>query len=52
MAICTPLNLYPGVNAHLNSFLQSEGGGWESFHAQYLVMIAAADRPVGRFNPK
>jgi hypothetical protein len=33
-------NLYPGVNAHLNSFLQTEDGGWESFHTEYLVAIA------------
>jgi hypothetical protein len=31
-------NPYPGVNTHLNSFLQQDGGGWESFHA---VMIMA-----------
>lgn len=29
-------NRYPGVNAHLNSFLQQRGGGWESFHARYI----------------
>ncbi|MDX1991036.1 MAG: DUF4058 family protein [bacterium] len=36
MAYHSPHNLYPGVNAHLNSFLQQEDGGWEMFHARYL----------------
>jgi hypothetical protein len=40
MAIRSNRNLYPGINAHLNSFLQSEGGGWESFHAHHIVDIA------------
>jgi hypothetical protein len=35
-------NRYPGVNPHLNSFLQSEGGGWESFHARHVIDIASA----------
>jgi hypothetical protein len=30
-------NPYQGVNAHLNSFLQAESGGWESFHAQHVT---------------
>lgn len=30
-------NLYPGVNAHLNSLLQNEPGEWESFHATLIV---------------
>ncbi|MBL8130267.1 MAG: DUF4058 family protein [Anaerolineae bacterium] len=30
-------NLYPGVNAHLNSFLQVEEGAWRSFHAEHIV---------------
>lgn len=29
-------NLYPGINPHLNSYLQQDGGGWESFHAEYI----------------
>jgi hypothetical protein len=33
-------NLYPGINPHLNSALQQRGGGWRSFHAYYLIMIA------------
>lgn len=31
---------YPGINPHLNSALQQRGGGWRSFHAYYLIMIA------------
>jgi hypothetical protein len=42
MPIQSPKNLYPGINAHLNSFLQSEDGGWESFHVEHLVQIAHA----------
>ncbi|MCA9914916.1 MAG: DUF4058 family protein [Anaerolineae bacterium] len=30
---------YPGVNAHLNSFLQQPDGGWESFMAGHMVHI-------------
>lgn len=41
MAIQSSKNLYPGVNPHLNSFLQSEGGGWESFHARHVIDIAS-----------
>jgi len=33
-------NLFPGINPHLNSYLQSEGGGWESFHAEHIIVIA------------
>lgn len=40
MALHSDKNLYPGINPHLNSFLQDEDGGWESFHAQYIVGIA------------
>ncbi len=36
MAIHAERNLYPGVNAHLNSFLQQDDGGWESFHAMHI----------------
>lgn len=39
MPINSTKNLYPGVNAHLNSFLQQEDGGWESFHTEYLVAL-------------
>lgn len=40
MTISSEKNLYPGVNPHLNSFLQSEDGGWESFHSRYVDNIA------------
>jgi hypothetical protein len=36
----TRKNLYPGVNPHLNSLLQSPDGGWESFHAEYINRLA------------
>jgi len=39
MAIRAQQNLYPGVNAHLNSFLQQKGGGWESFHSDFITFI-------------
>lgn len=39
MAVRSAKNLYPGVNPHLNSFLQTDDGGWESFHAELIVQI-------------
>ena len=42
MAIHTRSNLYPGVNTHLNSFLQQPGGGWESFHAGFINDLQGA----------
>jgi hypothetical protein len=36
------VNLYPGVNAHLNSYLQQPEGGWEMFHARYIADIAVS----------
>ncbi len=42
MPIHAKKNLYPGVNAHLNSFLQLPGNGWESFHACHIEEIARA----------
>jgi hypothetical protein len=32
-------NQYRGVNAHLQSFLQSPGGGWEMFHAAHITHL-------------
>jgi len=32
-------NPYRGVNAHLQSFLQSPGGGWEMFHAAHITHL-------------
>jgi Protein of unknown function (DUF4058) len=43
-------NLYPGINPHLNSFLQKESGGWESFHAELVIQIRVildAELPAG-----
>lgn len=45
-------NLYPGINPHLNSALQGEGGGWESFHAKHVADLAEhldAILPVGYY---
>jgi hypothetical protein len=35
-------NPYLGVNAHLHSYLQSPGGGWESFHAAHITNLTEA----------
>jgi hypothetical protein len=40
MPIRSDKNLYPGVNAHFNSFLQQNGGVWESFHARLINGLA------------
>jgi len=32
-------NRYPGINPHLNSRLQSPGGGWESFHHGFIEKL-------------
>jgi hypothetical protein len=40
MPIHSKTSLYPGVNAHLNSFLQAPGNGWESFHVRHIEDIA------------
>lgn len=37
MTLISDRNLYPGINAHLNSFLQQPDGGWESFHTRHIV---------------
>jgi hypothetical protein len=42
MTIRSDKNLYPGVNAHFNSFLQQDGGGWESFHAEHIIDLRRA----------
>lgn len=39
MTIHSDKNLYPGINAHLNSFLQQPDGGWEAFHARHIADI-------------
>jgi hypothetical protein len=33
-------NLYPGVNPHFNSRLQSPNGGWLSFHNSFIERLA------------
>jgi Protein of unknown function (DUF4058) len=41
-------NRYPGINPHLNSRLQSPGGGWETFHAsciEHLAMVLETQLP-------
>jgi len=35
-------NRYPGINAHLNSHLQTEPGGWASFHSEHIIDIRRA----------
>ena len=35
-------NQYQGINAHLQSALQSPGGGWESFHAAHITHLTEA----------
>jgi Protein of unknown function (DUF4058) len=45
-------NLYPGINAHLNSYLQQEAGGWENFHAEHIIDLGRsldAALPAGYF---
>ncbi|MBC7869483.1 MAG: DUF4058 family protein [Chitinophagaceae bacterium] len=42
MPIGSHKNLYPGINPHLNSFLQQNDGGWESFHARHIGEITTA----------
>ncbi len=39
MAIHAAKNPYPGINAHVNSFLQAEAGEWESFHSAHIIHI-------------
>ena len=42
MALNFTENRYPGVNAHLTSFLLQPDGGWESFHAEWIVHLRQA----------
>ena len=39
MALYSKKNLYPGMNIHLNSFLQSESGDWVSYHSTHIAHI-------------
>lgn len=40
MTLQADKNLYPGINIHLNSLLQNEPGGWESFHVEQIVELS------------
>jgi hypothetical protein len=42
MPIHAKTNLYPGVNAHLNSFLQQPRGNWTSFHHGHIEHLRDA----------
>jgi hypothetical protein len=46
MAIRSSQNLYPGINAHLNSLLQQKGGGWQSFHGAHIEHLQEAIEPL------
>ncbi len=53
MPIHAEKNLYPGINAHLNSYLQQEAGGWESFHAEHVIDLTRVineNLPTGYFS--
>ncbi|MBC7812240.1 MAG: DUF4058 family protein [Burkholderiales bacterium] len=45
MSIYSEQNLYPGINAHVNSFLQNEAGGWKNFHSEHIVDIGRTINP-------
>lgn len=52
MPIQSKRNLYPGINAHLNSLLQHEPGGWQSFHSVHVTHLFEAidaNLPPGYF---
>lgn len=42
MTLLANRNLYPGVNANLNSYLQGKTGWWESFHADHITLLRMA----------
>lgn len=45
-------NQYPGINAHLNSYLQDEPGGWQSFHSEHIIDLLRGIRvglPAGYY---
>lgn len=39
MPIRSRVNQYRGLNAHLQSYLLNEPGGWQSFHADHIVQL-------------
>jgi hypothetical protein len=42
MPIHSRKNLYRGVNAHLNSYLQNTRGQWKSFHSEHIIDLRKA----------
>lgn len=40
MAITSDRNLYPGINIHLNSYLQNRANGWRTFHSLHVPHIS------------
>lgn len=44
MAVRSIKNQYPGINAHLHSYWQAQGG-WPEFHSGYLLNLFYALRP-------
>lgn len=52
MSIRSRKNLYPGINNHLNSYLQNTPRQWQSFHAEHIIDLARSIRaalPPGYF---
>lgn len=39
MALQFPDNRYPGINAHLHSYMQHDEGIWSSFHFELIDAI-------------
>lgn len=39
MVLRSKTNPYPGINIHLNSYLQSDKGDWVSFHSNHITHI-------------
>ncbi|MEO1667902.1 MAG: DUF4058 family protein [Chloroflexota bacterium] len=40
MTLRAKTNLYPGVNPHLNSWLQRSGDRWRGFHGKHITYLA------------
>lgn len=45
MAIQSIRNQYPGINAHLHSYWQAEGG-WPEFHSRYIIHLTDTLKPL------
>lgn len=39
MALRSKTNPYPGINIHLNSYLQSDQGDWVSYHSSHIIHL-------------